>query len=527
MAGLLGRLKKIKVDSALVLLLLLFLPLFAFLLYTHMVRAEPDGLYSGGSTWADLALHLAYLTSFSQRGLITILDNPIYSGHKMSYPFLPDFISGVLYRFLPLNISLILPTLFALVVTLVLFYKLALAITGKRFSGVLAPILFFFNGSILGVYYFFKDARLAGGALKYVASMDKEYAHLGDVNLRFSNVICDYILPQRTFVFGLALGIAAIYCLWCYWQNGDKRHLTHALFWCASTPLFHTHTFVTLCFVTFGVFLLDIKNFRVWIKPALIFLVLVAPQAVLLYQPSLNSFLQISPGWMVDKENVFVFWIRNLGVFLPFAIAAVCYATRKQRLFFLPFLLIFVLANVIQFQPHIYDNMKLMLWPFLLACIFLSRMLLRFTRVASVVCVCLLTVTGVLSVYREATLNWRMFNTEDVALAKFVIHGTPPDALFLTSDRHNNPINCLAGRKIYLGYRGWLWTHGIDYSLREQVYARIYRGGSDALSSVRKENIDYILLEKSKYKELNVLESFFTTNFTVVYVSPEFLLLRT
>jgi uncharacterized membrane protein len=41
----------------------------------------------------------------------------------------------------------------------------------------------------------------------------------------------------------------------------------------------------------------------------------------------------------------------------------------------------------------------------------------------------------------------------------------------------------LTGRRIVMGYRGWLWTHGIDYRTLERAVAAMYAGdpGSEAL----------------------------------------------
>src|SRR5215469_12752602 len=68
--------------------------LFFQLLSTHMLANKADGLYSGGSTWGDLAWHLSMISNFAQRGAVAVRENPIFPGTRLSYPFAPDLISA-------------------------------------------------------------------------------------------------------------------------------------------------------------------------------------------------------------------------------------------------------------------------------------------------------------------------------------------------------------------------------------------------------------------------------------------------
>jgi hypothetical protein len=49
-----------------------------------MVQPGPAGLYSGGSTWGDLAWHLSMISNFAQRGVGAVRENPIFPGAKLS-----------------------------------------------------------------------------------------------------------------------------------------------------------------------------------------------------------------------------------------------------------------------------------------------------------------------------------------------------------------------------------------------------------------------------------------------------------
>lgn len=60
---------------------------------------------------------------------------------------------------------------------------------------------------------------------------------------------------------------------------------------------------------------------------------------------------------------------------------------------------------------------------------------------------------------------------------------TAPDAVFLTSDRFNDPVTALSGRSVVAGYTGWLWSFGIDYRQRQEDVAAAYMG-CDAATSI-------------------------------------------
>ena len=184
--------------------------------------------------------------------------------------------------------------------------------------------------------------------------------------------------------------------------------------------------------------------------------------------------------------------------------------------------------------------MKLMIWWFLMSSILIANvfgMLIKkyqswnWKRILStgLISVILIfsTVAGVVSVYRESYTSWQLFSNEGIALAKFVVVNTPKDAIFLTSDEHNNPIPCLTGRQIIMGYRGWLWTWGVDYKKRESDVVNIFSGSSSAINLINKYNIQYVVLDKFMNASFNVSDDFFAKNFTLVYKSENFWVYKT
>jgi hypothetical protein len=119
------------------------------------------------------------LSNFAQRGWGAVKENPIFLGKKLSYPFLPDLLSAWLVRRgISLQASLIWPTWVAILGSVAAIYFLALSITKSTISALIAPFLFFLNGSIVGYYYLWQDYRNSNlPLLAFLQNLPKDYAH--------------------------------------------------------------------------------------------------------------------------------------------------------------------------------------------------------------------------------------------------------------------------------------------------------------------------------------------------------------
>ncbi len=510
--------------------ILFFSWLFFNLLSSRMLLPAQDGWYSGGSTWGDLAFHLSLISSFvfGDNSFFSP-ENPVYAGQKLSYPFFFDFVSAILVKLgLGLRWGLIAPALIFLVVLTGLIYFLTLKITKSKLSAYLAPFIFFFNGSIFGIYYFWQDFQKSSeGFLNFLGNLSKQYAHLADFNIHFSNIICDFLLPQRTFILGLTLGILAIYFLWLYFDNGQKKNLLIAGFAVSFLPIIHFHSFLAISLISGILALLQIgknpRKFSDWFYFVLPIVIFALPQIFWILPHGSAGFIKWQFGWMKGGENFFWFWLKNLGIYLPVIILAFLTASRKLKIFYLPFLILFGLANLFIFQPSDFDNMKLMLFWFLLSSVLMADFLGKIWKKFSIKGIPLiififlaLTLTGGISVLREGTTRWLMFSNEDIALAKFVRENTVVDSLFLTSDKHNHFAPCLAGRKIIMGYRGWLWTHGINYQEREKDVALMFSGGERAKELLQKYKINFAVIGPSEKTDFGANEDFYDKNFPVL-----------
>ena len=239
-----------------------------------------------------------------------------------------------------------------------------------------------------------------------------------------------------------------------------------------------------------------------------------------------DKFSRIQWGWMMGTENWLIFWFKNMGLTFFFALILPIYlfSSKKyfEKLLFFPLLILFIICNIIVFQPHDYDNMKFMLFAFFGFALFAAQVLDKninsqnyLKKLSATIIFSLMIFTGILSVFRETYLSWKFVDQQDIDLAKQVVEKTSAKAIFLTSDDHNHAIPMIAGRQILMGYRGWLWTHGIDYSPREKDIYDMFQGKNNALVLLKKYRVNYVYLGPSEKNNFHANEAFFQQYFPV------------
>lgn len=225
-----------KRETRLVLLLLVTaLPLTLLsghMQYTHNLCPAPDGsLHVGQSTYGDLNLHLGIITSM--RNAKVPVDYSIFPGERLTYPFLTDSFSTTFMLFgASLQFAVVFPSILMMGLTYGGYIILAERICRKKSAAVLAFLFFFINGG-LGFFYSLDMAGTANGtdggnALQSVSGLWQRLEHMLNgwyqtptnheefttYNLRWSNVIADMLIPQRTTLGGWCQLIPCLYLLY-------------------------------------------------------------------------------------------------------------------------------------------------------------------------------------------------------------------------------------------------------------------------------------------------------------------------
>jgi hypothetical protein len=466
---------------------------FCWLLYVdgnHLKIQSPNNL-------GDLALHLTYITYFAN-GVPLWPDNPIHVFSALRYPAGLDLFDAL---FVLLHVDVLRALVWTgLLGSLATFYAL------YRWGGAFAVAGFLCNGGLAG-YQFFEHFQFAD----YQAGVG------------WKSIPLAMFVTQR----GLQYAIPAGLLLLLHWRRKywlpegaappvARRGLIPwwvELLLYATMPLFHLHTFLALSALLACWLLIGEWDVRTQVGRLLAAALVPATWIVWTITGRFQSasILAWAPGWVasdpafaVPSMNVwfvtlppaFGFWIYDFGLTLPAFIALVGvigwqswrnrpsgrHVFSSAGAFVLPAVAIFLLALFVRTAPWGWDNIKLIVWSYVICLPFLWRDVIAKWPVAVRVGICVvLFASGCVSLIgglRAGSPGFDIADRTEVNAVAAAVRTVPIEARFAAFPTYNHPL-LLNGRKLVLGYPGHLWTQGLDYGAVEQQLTALMLGESD------------------------------------------------
>ena len=554
-------------------LLVLGIPLTllgAWLQYTHAIRPDAAGNWRvGQSTYGDLPMHLGFITGMV--GKKFPVDYPFYLGARLSYPFLTDSLSSTFCLLgSSLQAAVVVPGTLMMALCYMGVIILARDMTGGRRTALLAAALFFLNGG-LGFLY---DFDLAGGgweadpgapllvrigqnAAGYFRTVSERIGHIlsgyyktptnqpDPNNLRWSNVICDLMIPQRALLGGWCMAVPCFYLLNSEFRPrmrdpGNRcRGLVLLGIWAGALPLIHTHSFLALALASLGCMCYDLIHGDPKAMPVLrprgrillpyllyggIAAALALPQLICFtfgqaFQAGEHhAFLTFQFNWVNNpsgqgmRDLYIWFYVKNIG--LPFLalIAALFEKNPRNRRIFAMALPIILAAELIRFQPNEYDNNKLLYLAWLLCCMIVadwsSRLWKRLSgmggrRFLALAAAVVTFLSAGLTIWRECVSDYVAFGRESVEAGEYIRDNTAPDAVFISGTQHLNPVFAIAGRSIVCGPDLWLYWHGFNTRERQEELTAFYEDPEEHPEIPAKYGADYVYVssyERNAYE---------------------------
>jgi hypothetical protein len=488
------------------------------LLWRALDRAmfvKPDGVYTSYvDNYADLTFHLGVITGFTLGGNFPP-EHPELAGTRLAYPFVADFVAAMLVTCdLDLRTAMFLENMVLTTALLGLLHHWALGLTRDRLAALLTPLLVLLNGGLGFGMLLAEGATAPDGIFGMLSDLPHDYSSHGEL-YRWGNALVYWLVPMRSMLLGIPLFLVVTLLWWRAMGNDapedparERRSMAAAGVVTGLLPLVHAHTFLTLLAMA-ACLALVYRRFRSWLLFGAIATALALPQIVWATRSSVDpaAFVAWSFGWTKGESNVLWYWFLNTGLFIPLLLVALAWrgpqAPVKRRLlvFYAPFVLCFVVPNLVRLAPWEWDNVKVLACWFLASVPLVALVLARLFRgsagwrtVAAGLTV-ILTLSGGLDIWRVVTgvLEWRDFDSDDLALAALIERVTEPRAVLLTAPLHNHPY-LLTGRRTFMGYPGRLWTHGLPYADREEAMKKIYAGEPEALELIQQAGIDYIVV---------------------------------
>ena len=426
----------------------------------------------------------------------------------MAYPFLVDFFAAMLVPVgTPLTSALVLTTGLLLVAFPVVMYLAAVRLTGTRGGAALAVLVFALGGG-LGFAYLAGDLdRLGPGALQHLPQF---YTQIPDQNYVWLNPILAWILPQRSVLFGFSLALLTMGLLW---QASRLEHRAWAPFAFAGAvaglaPLGHLHAYGTV--VALGGFWALLTPRREWLAYFAPAIALGAPVALWMAAGGAAS-IRVQWWWLANmaghQDGPVWFWLKNTGLFIPALAAAFAWRgllPPRVALHLAPIWLWFLVPNVLVFQPWDWDNTKFFAYWALFGALPVGALLAALlrrgyeARILAVLMAVVLMLAGGLDLARtlDTSVSAAQFTDPNgVRMAAWVRAHTDRRAVFLVAPDHNEPVPTLAGRRVVIGYGGWLWTYGLsDWTGRTNDARRMLAGDPATPALLRRYGVSYVVV---------------------------------
>jgi hypothetical protein len=476
---------------------------------------------TGIDPWADNSVHLTIINSFSKSDNLPPM-NPLYAGSKMSYHILFDFYSGILNKLgLNLRYSILLPNIIFFSILFFLIYIFVFKITNNRKAAIVSVILIIFSGG----FYFLEVLRDYN--LKEIIS-GNYYSHWGKDYLMINIAI--NILTTRSSILGYAVLFLLFIYLIPFIQKNESLSKKQLIILGIIGGLFlfmHAHSYISLMVILFllSIFYKRMESIYFFI-PAILVMI---PQLVYIKSDITSiSYITFIFGWVEPCRgsifNFLFFWIRNLGIILLLYLSNLFLTKKNLRILYLITFSIFIICNLIKFQPWDFDNLKILNIWLIFIIIGSSEFIIQiytlkkhYSKVIAILLIFLCIFSGILVVYKNLVAHYEIYNLNDEKIAGWIVSNTNKNSVFLTSQDFNNPIPVLSGRRVYRGYSGWLRSWGMNDN-RSQTVKDIYEGKLK-LNEIKKLNIDYIYIGRQELNsnDYKINLSFFEENFKKVY----------
>lgn len=534
--------------------------LYTLRLMSQAYAFGPDGLRAGQlGVWGDWAAHLAYAGSFAY-GQNFPPEFPVDPGHRLGYPFMIDFLAASLVPLgAGLTSSLAITSGFLGLAFPGVFYLAGLRFLGSRAAAAAALFVFVLGGG-LGFSHILADVGGPGSAgpatlAALLTHLPHEYTHIPADNYQWLNPVLANLLPQRSTLFGFSLALIALALLFTASRStgtGSAPYLAAGVL-IGVTPAFHVHAYGTV--VALSAFWALLAPRREWVAFFVPALLLGLPAVVWMFPPARDACadghgwclfgLRLQIGWLASTgphpDPVPWFWLKNLGLFIPALVVAQLWRGligTGFALFAAPIWLWFVVPNLVLLHPWDWDNNKFFIFWFMLGSMLVGALVARLFKagaagVAAGSLLCLvLGLSGALDLARAVDYPVSSIPFTDrsgLDTADWVRTHTAPRAVFLVSTQHNEPVPSLAGRRVVIGYTGWIWSYGIsDWAEREIAVKRMLQGDPATPQLLARYSVDYVVIgPQERAAPFSAAEDYWRRSARLVYSNGGYEVFRT
>jgi len=497
--------------------------------------------------WADSAAHLMMISK-SAYGNVFDTASPFLVGEPYNYPYFINAVTGLLIKVFNLNIftTFMLSGFILSTACLYSVFSVLKSLLKSWWQSTVAFILFT-TQSGLGLWW-----QLAHNDFNQSDFLASYVSHLEQFGIHFGNSFVTTFFNQRALLLGVLIWSFTILLLT---KAFKYRHFLVAGLLAGTLIFVHVHTLISLFFIIGTAASIDLLQSKDKLKKALHWstfaagTLIIASPKLLLYTQTLETseFISINLWWYAQTFGGWLlFWFKNWGIIPIVALVSIGLMLheklRKKQQFPIQqqllagFVVLFIAANSVQWQPNIWDNTKLF---FIVSIGFsaLTSWLLFFvwqhSKYIAGLLGLLIVLNNISGLHDLGTLlnhqshRYLSYTHEEIELAHWVENSTPTNTVWLTSDKHNHWLGNLTGRQIVMAYRGWLWTHGYDYTEHQQAVRAIYGLSPNTEKYLDKYGITHIVIGPSEINDWGAQKTQLENKFEVIKRTDNYTIVAT
>lgn len=393
----------------------------------------------------DISLHIHFIRYLAS-GIPFWPESSILTGVPLTYPIGADLFNA-------LGEVLGLDTFRGLVFT-GLVGALLTAFALWRWGGAFAVAALLFNGGLVG-FEIFKTWEV----VDYQST------------LVWKNIFLTMLVTQRGLLFALPAGLLLL----THWRDTYFRNKARLLpFWLelllyAGMPLFNFHAFLFLSVILGVIFLFQSTARRATLT--LVGASFIPASLIVCFVTgffSAGGSVRFDPTWLVGDKS-WMTWVWDFGFTIPLgvilSVLLIHQRDAEARCMVWTAAAVFAICCCVIFAPWPWDNMKLMMWSWLVIAPYLwTKLIAKFEMIPRLVVCIALFFSGAVSLIGGLDMrqNYSIAKRSELAAWQAAIKDIPATERFACAPDYNSPL-LLLGRKVACGYDGHLWSHGLKY----------------------------------------------------------------
>ena len=474
---------------------------------------ESENFLLDSKQYSDFSVHISLIRTFS------LNQNwppqyPFFAGEPIRYHYLFYMLVGLLERTgLTLPLAMNLLSAFGMTLLLVMIYKYSLLFFKRKAAGVIAVVLFLFNGSF-GFWRYFVENGFSLSIFKDIVTA-KHFLNFGPWNGDIVSAFWNLNIYTNQRHLGLSFGVI----LWLFWYLVTATiHKTQLRNWqkiaifvgFGLMPVLHQAGAMMLMGLTFG--WLFWYWFRIDLSTKLWFLVCSAFLAgsFLLNVPLSGGGLDQAIGYLAQEKTLLgisYYWMMNMGLYLLFLPFLLSWSRKKMGILAFLCFGFFGIANIFKLSTDLINNHKLINFFIIILNITLAGFLVeqwrakKWKRILVIAFFPFFILSGIFDIFPIINdTNGQITDWSKKEVGQWLLENTSQDAQVLTASYMYHPAS-MTGRILFLDYGYHSWSMGYDDHDKRQALPTLFSPNIDQESWCETANwhrITHVILNRQE-----------------------------